>query len=41
MMAKNELYIAKYYSKRYAHVAAVERIKYKIKNNHSKVFAIF
>ena len=32
MMAKNELYIAKYYSKRYAHVAAVERIKYMIKN---------
>ena len=32
MMAKNELYIAKYYSKRYAHVAVVERIKYMIKN---------
>jgi outer membrane protein assembly factor BamD len=28
MMAANELYIAKYYVKRSAHVAAIERIKY-------------
>ena len=28
MMAANELYIAKYYIKRSAHIAAIERIKY-------------
>jgi outer membrane protein assembly factor BamD len=32
MIAKNELYIAKYYSKRSAHVAAIERVKYMLKN---------
>ena len=32
MIAENELYIAKYYNKRSAHVAAVERIKYMLKN---------
>ena len=32
MIAANELYIAKYYSKRSAHVAAVERVKYMLKN---------
>ena len=32
MMAANELYIAKYYSKRLAYVATVERIKYLLKN---------
>ena len=30
--AAKELYIAKYYNKRSAHVAAVERIKYMLKN---------
>ena len=32
MIAENELYIAKYYSKRSAHVAAIERVKYMLKN---------
>ena len=32
MMAKNELYIAKYYVKRLAHVAAIERVKYLLTN---------
>ena len=32
LIAKNELYIAKYYSKRSAHVAAVERVKYMLEN---------
>ena len=32
MMAKNELYIAKYYVKRLAHIAAVERVKYLLTN---------
>ena len=32
MIAANELYIAKYYSKRSAHVAALERVKYMLKN---------
>tara|TARA_B100001564_G_C20645235_1_gene674124 strand:+ start:254 stop:1138 length:885 start_codon:yes stop_codon:yes gene_type:complete len=32
MIAANELYIAKYYNKRSAHVAAIERVKYMIKN---------
>ena len=32
MMAANELYIAKYYIKRSAHVAAAERIKYMLTN---------
>ena len=32
MIAANELYIAKYYSKRSAHIAAVERVKYMLKN---------
>ena len=32
MIAGNELYIAKYYSKRSAHVAAIERVKYMLKN---------
>jgi outer membrane protein assembly factor BamD len=32
MIAENELYIAKYYSKRLAHVAAIERVKYMLKN---------
>ena len=32
MIAANELYIAKYYSKRSAHVAAIERVKYMLKN---------
>ena len=32
MMAKNELYIAKYYVKRLAHIAAVERVKYLVTN---------
>lgn len=31
-MAANELYIAEYYSKRSAHLAAIERIKYLFKN---------
>ncbi|MEC8996153.1 MAG: outer membrane protein assembly factor BamD [Pseudomonadota bacterium] len=31
-MASNELYIAKYYRKRLAHVAAIERIKYMLEN---------
>ena len=32
LIAKNELYIAEYYSKRSAHVAAVERVKYMLEN---------
>ena len=32
MMAKNELYIAKYYVKRLAHIAAIERVKYLLTN---------
>jgi outer membrane protein assembly factor BamD len=32
MIAENELYIAKYYSKRSAHVAAIERVKYMLQN---------
>ena len=32
MIAANELYIAEYYSKRSAHVATIERVKYLIKN---------
>jgi len=32
LIAKNELYIAEYYNKRSAHVAAVERIKYMLEN---------
>ena len=32
MMAANELYIAKYYIKRSAHIAAIERIKYLLTN---------
>ena len=32
MIAANELYIAKYYSKRSAHIAALERVKYMLKN---------
>tara|TARA_B100000427_G_C15470188_1_gene578165 strand:+ start:182 stop:1060 length:879 start_codon:yes stop_codon:yes gene_type:complete len=31
-MASNELYIAKYYRKRLAHVAAIERVKYMLEN---------
>ena len=31
-MAANELYIAKYYIKRSAHIAAIERIKYLLVN---------
>ena len=31
-IARNELYIAEYYSKRSAHVAAIERIKYMLEN---------
>ena len=31
-IAKNELYIAKYYNKRSAHVAAVNRVKYMLEN---------
>ncbi|MBT3548793.1 MAG: outer membrane protein assembly factor BamD [Gammaproteobacteria bacterium] len=32
MMARNELYIAKYYVKRNAHIAAIERVKYLLTN---------
>ncbi|MBT3697531.1 MAG: outer membrane protein assembly factor BamD [Gammaproteobacteria bacterium] len=32
MMAKNELYIAKYYVKRQAYIAAIERVKYLLTN---------
>ena len=32
LIAKNELYIAEYYNKRSAHVAAVERVKYMLEN---------
>ncbi len=32
MMARNELYIAKYYVKRSAHIAAIERVKYLLTN---------
>ena len=32
MMAKNELHIAKYYVKRLAHIAAIERVKYLLTN---------
>ena len=31
-IARNELYIAEYYSKRSAHIAAIERIKYMLEN---------
>ncbi len=31
-IARNELYIARYYSKRSAHVAAIERVKYMLEN---------